>query len=136
MAGTSALYGWKTGTYQKPLSPLEVRYATPVTCSALESNRLNVTSNRIQPARCHSVPADHRRSGVVDHEAADVAAVEHVPVALIDVVQAVPGGDQLVEPELPRPVQLEQPRDRLERVAAAEQRAVDPLLEQGELEPR
>src|SRR5215472_19019891 len=77
-----------------------------------------------------------RTSGVVDHEAADVAAVEHVPVALVDVVQAVPGGDQLVEPELPRPVQLEQPRDRLERVAAAEQRAVDPLLEQGELEPR
>src|SRR6185437_13960089 len=36
----------------------------------------------------------------------------------------------------PGPVQVKQPRDRLERVAAAEQRALDPLLEQRELERR
>src|SRR5215510_12893920 len=75
-------------------------------------------------------------SGLVDHEAADVATVEHVAVALVEVLEAVPGGDELVQLELPGPVQLEQPRDRVERVAAAEQRALDPLLEQGELEPR
>src|SRR6266516_7817065 len=90
-------------------------------------NRHDVTSLRLSSGRS---------SGVVDHEAADVAAVEHVAVALVDVVQAVPGRDELVELELPGPVQLEQLRDRVERVTAAEQRALNPLLEQRELEPR
>src|SRR6266568_7539155 len=74
------------------------------------------------------------RSGLVDEEAADVAAVEHVAVALVDVLEAVAGGDQLVELEPARPVQLEHPRYLVERVPAAEQRALDPLLHDGELE--
>jgi hypothetical protein len=45
----------------------------------------------------------------VDEQAADVAAVEQVAVALVDVLQPVAGGDQLVELEPPGPVQLEQP---------------------------
>src|SRR5579859_108581 len=80
--------------------------------------------------------AMEHRSGFVNEQAADVAAVQHVPVALVDLVERVPVRDQLVELELPRLVQLEQLRDRVERVAAAEQRALDPLLEQRELETR
>jgi prevent-host-death family protein len=33
------------------------------------------------------------RSEVVDEQASDVAAVQHVPVALVDLIQRVPGGD-------------------------------------------
>src|SRR3984957_19938028 len=71
---------------------------------------------------------------LVDDDAADVAARHHVLVALVDLVEGVPGGDELVELQLARPVQLEHPRDDVERVVVAEQRALQPLLERGQLE--
>src|SRR6202167_109208 len=89
-----------------------------------------------ESARFHAPgqPPVLMRSGVVDEQAADVASVQHVPVALVDLVQRVPGGDKLVQLEPPGLVELEQPRDLVERVPAAEQRALDPLLEQRQLE--
>src|ERR1039458_2725555 len=67
-------------------------------------------------------------SVVVDEDAADVAALEHVPVALVDLVEAVATRDQLVELELAGPVEPEQPRHVVQRVGAAEQRALDVLV--------
>src|SRR6185437_13030515 len=62
-----------------------------------------------------------------DH-AADVLAVEHVLVALVDLVELVPAGDQLVELELARPVKPDELRHVDSRAAAAVDRALDPAL--------
>ena len=61
-----------------------------------------------------------QRSGLVDEQAADVAAVEHVAVALVDVLQPIAGRDQFIELEPSGPVELEHPGDLVERVPAAE----------------
>jgi hypothetical protein len=65
----------------------------------------------------------------VDDDAADVAAGHHVLVPLVDLVECVPGGDQLRQLDLARPVQVEDSRDVIERVRRPEQRALQPLLE-------
>src|ERR1700687_4692501 len=101
--------------------------------------RLNAPSSRLasRPARPkyaemsgigESQNATTQRSGLVDEQAADVAAVEQVAVALVDFLETVAGGAQFVELEPAGPVQLEHPRYLVERVPAAEQRALDPLL--------
>lgn len=59
------------------------------------------------PLTGHRADSGGRRSGLVEDHAADVEAVEEVLVALVDVVQAVGVGDELVEHELARPVQGE-----------------------------
>src|SRR4051812_34317224 len=64
----------------------------------------------------------------VNHHAPDVLAVEHVLEALVDVVQGVGVGDQLVELELARLVEADEVADVVHRVARAEQRALDGLL--------
>jgi Lon protease-like protein len=71
----------------------------------------------------------------VDDDAADVPAGHHVLVARVDLVKGVPRGDQLGQLELAGAVQVEEPRYVLERVGRAEQRALQPLLEQRQLEP-
>src|SRR5215470_13267250 len=70
-------------------------------------------------------------AGMQDH-AADVLAVQQVLVPLVDLVEGVGVGDQLVQLQVAGPVKLHHPRDVVERVAGAEQAALDPLLEQGQ----
>src|SRR5689334_9114320 len=64
----------------------------------------------------------------VDDDAADQLAVLQVLVALVDLVEPVAAGDELVQLELAVPVQAEQPRYVVERVAHAEDVALDPAL--------
>src|SRR6195952_1794337 len=67
--------------------------------------------------------------GVAD-DAADVAALEHVLVAVVDLLQLVLPGDHVVEVEPARLVHRQQLRDVEVRVAATEDGALDPLLHQ------
>src|SRR2546429_240316 len=69
-------------------------------------------------------------SVVVDDHAPDVLAVQQVLVALVDLVQRVLLRDELVQLDVPGLVQVQQALDVVDRVAAAEQEAVDRLLEQ------
>ena len=82
------------------------------------------TSVSLQRQQCSidaAVPGGRaQRSELVDEQAADVAAVEHVAVALVDVLQPIAGCDQFIELEPSGPVELEHPRDLVERVPAAE----------------
>src|SRR5215470_5356946 len=99
------------------------------------SRRGGGISSRARAGRRAGGSRPRRRPSVVDdHDSAQVLAVRQVPVALADLLQPVPVGDQLVQLEVTGPVELEHPGDLVERVAAAEERALDPLLEQGELE--
>src|ERR1044071_7778932 len=67
-------------------------------------------------------------SVLVHDDAADVLAVEHVLVALVDLVEPVPAGDQLVELQASGLPQPQQPRDVELRVALAEDGALHPAL--------
>src|SRR6266566_2089800 len=69
---------------------------------------------------------------VMQDHAADVLAVEQVLVSLVDLVEGVRRGDQFVQFEVTGLVELHHPGDVVERVAGAEQAALDALLEQGE----
>src|SRR5215467_4704055 len=78
--------------------------------------------SRVQSLWTHSV--------LMDQDAADILAIKHVLIPLVDVLEPVRAGDQLVELEPASTVQVEQARDLVERIAATKQRAFDPLLEQ------
>src|SRR3984885_1364338 len=65
---------------------------------------------------------------LVDDHAADVLAVEHVLVALVDLIERVAGGDQLVQLELARLVEADQLGDVDQGAAAAVDRALDTAL--------
>src|SRR5215469_14621719 len=69
-------------------------------------------------------------SAVIQDDAPDVLAVQHVLVALVDLVEAVRGGNQLVQLQVAGSVQLDHHRDVMVRVARAENAALDPLLHQ------
>src|SRR6185437_8801522 len=73
-------------------------------------------------------PRCFRGSVLVDDHAADVLAVEHVLVALVDLIQLVPAGDQLVELELARLVEADELRHVDQGAAPAVDRALDPAL--------
>src|SRR5215831_1846470 len=136
-AGSRSISGSAASPWPGPTSP-------PCRCSA----GCNGNGDSVRPRpRNRPRPRPERRfrpglpgappeegSVVVDQESADVAAVQQVTVALVDLVEPVPGGDQLVQLEPAGAVQVEHQRDVVERVAAAEQRALQPLLEQRELE--
>src|SRR5215813_6324420 len=68
-------------------------------------------------------------AAIQDH-AADVLAVQQVLIPLVDLVEGVGAGDQLVQLEVTGPVELHHPRDVVERVAGTEQAPLDALLEQ------
>src|SRR5699024_12461134 len=70
-------------------------------------------------------------SGVVDQHPAHDLPVLEILVALVERVQCVRGGDQLVELELALVVQAQQLDDVVLRVGGAEQRSLDGLAEQG-----
>src|ERR1039457_632092 len=80
--------------------------------------------------RCSKAEAP--ASVLVDDDAADVLAREQVLVALVDLVQGVGPGDDLVELEVARLVQPEDLRDVGGGVAVAEQAALHALAEQGQ----
>src|SRR5215831_14289600 len=75
-------------------------------------------------------------SVLVEQHAAHVLAVQQVLVTLVDLIQRVFAGHQLVQLQAASPVQVQHAGDLVEGVAAAEQRSLDLLLEQGEEEAR
>src|SRR5947207_9744120 len=74
-----------------------------------------------------------RLLGEVDH-ATDVLAVAHVLITIVDLVELVLLGDELVELELAVLVQLQQLRDGRARAARTEHGAEQLLVEQRQLE--
>src|SRR5690606_17404016 len=82
-------------------------------CTTSARYRLSVRTDRV------------RRSVLVEDDAADVLAVDEVLVGVVDLVQAVGPGDELVELEVALVVQPQQPGDVVQRVAVAEQGAAD-----------
>src|SRR5580658_1621378 len=74
-------------------------------------------------------------SVLVDHDAAHVLAGQQVLVALVDLVQGVGPGDDLVELDVPGLVQAQDLGDVGSRVAVAEQAALHRLAEQGQDRP-
>src|SRR5215467_2250326 len=105
------------------------------TCRPASSATVSTSRSRRSPTMGGARPAPPAGPGsgaaIHDH-AADVLAVQQVLVALVDLVEGVGGGDQLVQLQVTRPVELHHPRDVVERVAGAEQAALDALLEQGQ----
>src|SRR6266568_8629848 len=89
------------------------------------------SSSRWRPTTCFAT-----RSVLVDDDAAHVLAGQQVLVALVDLVQGVGPGDDLVELEVAGLVQPEDLGDVGGRVAVAEQAALDRLAEQGQDRPR
>src|SRR5699024_9337074 len=89
-------------------------------------------SNRLRlPGRPGGRVAGAAGSGVVDQHPAHDLPVLEILVALVERVQCVRGGDQLVELELALVVQAQQLDDVVLRVGGAEQRSLDGLAEQG-----
>src|ERR1700730_3177036 len=84
------------------------------------------SSSRWRPTTCFAT-----RSVLVDDHAAHVLAGQQVFVALVDLVQGVRPGDDLVELEVAGLVQAEDLGDVGGRVAVAEQAALHRLAEQG-----
>src|SRR6266487_3799139 len=115
------------------------------TCRPASSATVSTSRSRRSPTMGGGRPARAGRpaspggaaggpgSGAAIHDhAADVLAVQQVLVALVDLVEGVGGGDQLVQLEVAGPVELHHPRDVVERVTGTEQAALDALLEQGQ----
>src|SRR5689334_16302263 len=82
-------------------------------------------SQRISRLRASATCAGLAGSVLVHDHAPDVPAVQQVSVALVDLVQAVAPGDQLVDLQVPRAVQAEHLRDVVQGVGGAEERALD-----------
>src|ERR1700722_20085509 len=87
-------------------------------------------------ARRRTSSASAIPSVLVDDDAADVLAGQQVVVALVDLVQGVGPGDELVQLQLAVPVQPEELRDVVGRVAVTAQAALHALAPQGEDGPR
>src|SRR6266487_4582819 len=106
------------------------------TCRPASSATVSTSRSRRSPTMGGGRPGgtgDGSGSGTAIHDhAADVLAVQQVLVPLVDLVEGVGGGDQLVQLEVAGLVQLHHPRDVVERVAGTEQAALDALLEQGQ----
>src|SRR5215472_198824 len=105
------------------------------TCCPASSATVSTSRSRPSPTTGGARPARPASAGsraaIHDH-AADVLAVQQVLVPLVDLVEGVGGGDQLVQLQVAGLVELHHPRDVVERIAGAEQASLDPLLEQGQ----
>src|SRR5689334_10278924 len=103
------------------------------TWQPLASAAASTSASRRRPTMRSSTAASRARGSVlVDDHSTDVLAVEQVLVALVDLIERVALGDQLVELEAAGLVHAEQLRDVVDRVAGAEQAALDRLLVQRE----
>src|SRR5215471_2715223 len=104
------------------------------TCRPASSATVRTSRSRRSPTMGGARPAwpggaggvPRSGAGMQDH-AADVLAVQQVLVPLVDLVEGVGGGDQLVQLEVAGLVELHHPRDVVERVTGAEQAALDAL---------
>src|SRR6266516_2637283 len=110
------------------------------TCRPASSATVSTSRSRRSPTMGGGRPGgtgDGSGSGTAIHDhAADVLAVQQVLVPLVDLVEGVGGGDQLVQLEVTGLVELHQPRNVVERVTGTEQAALDALLEQGQQRAR
>src|SRR5215470_3595637 len=103
------------------------------TWQPLASAAASTSASRRRPTMRSSTAASRARGSVlVDDHSADVLAVEQVGVTLVDLIERVALGDQLVELEPARLVHAEQLRDVVHGVAGAEQAALHGLLVQRE----
>src|SRR5215813_3664945 len=134
-ANTTALRAWRAMSRSRVDLPVPggpsiatCRPASSATVSTSRSRR-SPTMGGTRPGCADSGPG----SGAAIHDhAADVLAVQQVLVPLVDLVEGVGGGDQLVQLQVAGLVELHHPRDVVERVAGTEQAALDALLEQGQ----
>src|SRR6516162_9452044 len=123
-ANTTALPAWRA------MSRSSVDLPVPggpsiTTCRPVSSATVSTSRSRRSPTMGGarpSGPGGPPGSGAVmqDH-ATDVLPVEQVLVSLVDLVEGVRRGDQLVQLEVAGLVQLHHPRDVVERVAGTEQ---------------
>src|ERR1700722_13327534 len=97
------------------------------TCPPASSATVSSSRSRRRPTTCGTTGES---ASVMQDEPPDVLAVPHVLVALVDLVERVGIGDQLVQLEVAGLVQADLERDVTERVAGAEEAALDPLLHQ------
>src|SRR5579859_6259821 len=106
------------------------------TCRPVSSATVSTSRSRRSPTTGGARPGDPGGPlgsvAVMQDHAADVLPVEQVLVSLVDLVEGVGRGDQLVQLEVAGLVELDHPRDVVERVAGTEQAALDALLEQGQ----
>src|SRR5215831_15105732 len=107
------------------------------TCRPVSSATVSTSRSRRSPtmgggARPGDPDGPPGSGAVMQDHAADVLPVEQVLVSLVDLVEGVRRGDQLVQLEVTGLVKLDHPRDVVERVAGTEQAPLDALLEQGE----
>src|SRR3954451_1824975 len=103
------------------------------TWQPLASAAASTSASRRRPTMRSSTAARSARESVlVDDHSADVLAVEQVGVALVDLIERVALGDQLVELEAAGLVHAEQLRDVVHGVAGTEQAALHRLLVQGQ----
>ena len=86
----------------------------------------------IDPLCSRAKDALHAVSVGITDDAAHVAALEHVAIAVIDLFEGVFARDHVVEVKLPQLVQFENRRDVVLRVAAAKDAALQAFLQQRE----
>src|SRR6516165_10736709 len=132
-AKTTALPSWRAMSRNSVDLPVPGGPSI-TTCRPASSATVSTSRSRRSPTMGGARPCVTRdRSGAVmqDH-AADVLAVQQVLVPLVDLVEGVGGGDQLVQLQVTGLVKLHHPRDVVERVAGTEQASLDALLEQGQ----
>src|SRR5690349_15872272 len=109
------------------------------TCRPVSSATARTSRSRRSPIMGGARPSEPGGPGsgaVMQDHAADVLAVDQVLVSLVDLVEGVRRGDQLVQLQVAGLVKLHHPRDVVERVAGTEQAPLDALLEQGQDRPR
>src|SRR4029077_11223108 len=131
---SSALPSTKTTSVPRSRAMCRSRVDLPVpggpsrtTCRPAPSATVSTSRSRRSPTTCGITGFSGR---AMQDEAPDVLAVQHVLIALVNLLEAVSSGDQLVQLPVTGTVELHHPRDVVERVARAEQAALDPLLHQ------
>src|SRR5215475_4028924 len=106
------------------------------TCRPVSSATVSTSRSRRSPTMGGARPSEPGgppgSAAVIQDHAADVLPIEQVLVSLVDLVEGIRRGDQLVQLEVAGPVQLHHPRDVVERVAGTEQAPLDALLERGQ----
>src|SRR6516164_1940841 len=134
-ANTTALPAWRA------MSRSSVDLPVPggpsiTTCRPVSSATVSTSRSRRSPTMGGARPCDPGgppgSGGVIQDHAADVLPVEQVLVSLVDLVEGVRRGDQLVQLQVAGLIQLHHPRDVVERIAGTEQAPLDALLEQGQ----
>src|SRR5437763_4973546 len=99
-------------------------------CALGGSSSMSTTSQSWPTPRMIAAFVFMAPSVLVCDDAAQVLAVEQVLVPLVDLVQRVVPGDELVQLVFARLVEVEHLADVVDRVAAPEEQPVDRLLEQ------